>query len=322
MFAGRTLLRAALCAVASVVVLLPASAAMADPSLGDIQKQIKDLNNQVELVIEDYNAINESLAATQQQIADLDNKMKPMLDEVNAASSNVTEIAVTAYRSGSNLRNVSLLLSASTSDSFMDRVSTLQVLSKQQQASIDKFSDSKKSYDTEHNRLTDLLAQQNKQKLDLETKKQQIEGNLAQLKQLEQKAIAAGAKTEKPNTSGTAPNLPGSAGQAVSYAFSKLGKSYVYGASGPNTFDCSGLTMAAWKAAGYTLPHNAAQQYNKVTHISRSQLQPGDLVFYNGLGHVAIYIGDNTVTHAPHSGTVVQKAPVTTDPIVGYGRVH
>jgi cell wall-associated NlpC family hydrolase len=304
-------------------VLLPASAAMADPSLDEIQKQIKDGNNQVELVIENYNAINENLAATQQQIADLDNRVKPMLDEVNAASANVTQIAVTAYRTGAGLRNMSLLLSASTSDSFMDRVSTLQMLSKQQQASINKYGDAKKSYDGEHKRLTDLLAQQNSQKLELETKKQQIEGNLAHLKDLEEKAIAAGAKPAKPNIGGTAPNVSGKAGVAVNYAFSKLGDKYVYGASGPSTFDCSGLTMAAWKAAGYTLPHNAAQQWSKVAHISRSQLAAGDLVFFNGLGHVGIYIGGGVMIHAPNSCTVVEKASIDIgDPIYGYGRVR
>jgi cell wall-associated NlpC family hydrolase len=108
---------------------------------------------------------------------------------------------------------------------------------------------------------------------------------------------------------------------AVSYAYSKIGDRYVYATAGPTTFDCSGLTMAAWKAAGVTLPHNAAEQYSKTRHISRSQLQPGDLVFYNGLGHVAIYVGNNSVIHAPHPGAFVTGATITLDPIVGYGRV-
>ena len=94
----------------------------------------------------------------------------------------------------------------------------------------------------------------------------------------------------------------------------------MWGAAGPNTFDCSGLTMMAWKAAGVSLSHNAAQQWQKFRHISRSQLAPGDLVFYNGLGHVGIYIGNNQIIHAPNSRTVVKVAPIDIDSLYGYGR--
>ena len=117
------------------------------------------------------------------------------------------------------------------------------------------------------------------------------------------------------------PAVSGGAGAALAYAYAQLGKKYVFGTAGPNTFDCSGLTMMAWKAAGVTLPHNAAQQWGKVRHISRSQLMPGDLVFYNGLGHVGIYIGNNQIIHAPNSRTVVKVAPVDIDTLYGYGRV-
>ena len=96
---------------------------------------------------------------------------------------------------------------------------------------------------------------------------------------------------------------------------------YEPNAAGPNTFDCSGFTMAAWKAAGVSLTHNAAAQYSQTIRISQSQLQPGDLVFYNGLGHVAIYVGNGNVIHAPHLGTWVQGAAINLDPISGYGRV-
>jgi cell wall-associated NlpC family hydrolase len=78
--------------------------------------------------------------------------------------------------------------------------------------------------------------------------------------------------------------------------------------------------MMAWRAGGKSLPHNAAQQYNVVHRISRSQLAPGDLVFYNSLGHVGIFIGNNQIIHAPNSRTVVKVAPITADSIIGYGR--
>jgi len=82
----------------------------------------------------------------------------------------------------------------------------------------------------------------------------------------------------------------------------------VYGAAGPGSFDCSGLVMYAYAQAGVSLPHYAAAQYDQGRHVGRGELQPGDLVFFDGLGHVGIYAGNGQFIHAPHSGTVVQYA--------------
>ncbi len=94
--------------------------------------------------------------------------------------------------------------------------------------------------------------------------------------------------------------------KALAYAKKQLGDPYRYGAAGPGSFDCSGLTMAAWKAAGVRLPHQTNAQYRAAKKISKSQLKPGDLVFfYSGRSHVAIYAGGGKVIHAPHSGSRV-----------------
>jgi cell wall-associated NlpC family hydrolase len=89
-------------------------------------------------------------------------------------------------------------------------------------------------------------------------------------------------------------------------ALSELGKPYRYGALGPSTFDCSGLTKFAYGAAGITLPHSAAAQYRSGRRVDRSQLQPGDLIFWRGLGHVGMYIGGGRMVHAPETGDVVR----------------
>src|SRR2546423_14294102 len=104
---------------------------------------------------------------------------------------------------------------------------------------------------------------------------------------------------------------PGPAGVAVRFAYGQLGKPYRWGAAGPNSFDCSGLTMASWKAAGVGLPHSAALQWAQVRHLSRAELKPGDLVFYYGnIHHVAIYIGGGKGSHAPHDRAGGRKAPL------------
>lgn len=104
------------------------------------------------------------------------------------------------------------------------------------------------------------------------------------------------------------PAAKSGASAAVAYAYAQLGKPYAWGAAGPGSFDCSGLTMMAWRAGGVGLPHNAAAQYSAVRHIPMSALQPGDLVFQVGLGHVGIYVGGGKVIHAPHTGDVVRVA--------------
>lgn len=101
------------------------------------------------------------------------------------------------------------------------------------------------------------------------------------------------------------------AGEAVAAARSRLGDPYVWGAAGPNAFDCSGLIMWAWGHAGVSLPHFSGAQYSSTTHISMSQLQPGDLVFPANPGdHVAMYIGGGQIIEAPHTGDVVHIVPM------------
>jgi peptidoglycan DL-endopeptidase CwlO len=309
-----------------MVVLLPANTALADPSLADIESQIDAKSNQAEAVIEAYNKITGDLQNTQTQLQALQAKMAPLQANVDQASNVVNQIALQAYRSGNSMSTMSVLLNAGESDNFVDQLTTLEQLSKNQQHDISQYTDAKKGFDTEKKRLDDLLAAQNAQKTDLETKRAKIEGDIKALQALEDKAKAAGAKTRAANDTGsgtvTKPvGVSGSAGTAVNYAYSKLGDKYVYATAGPSTFDCSGLTMAAWKAAGKSLPHNAASQYHSIPHISRGSIAPGDLVFYNGLNHVAIYIGGNNVIHAPHTGDVVRVANIdNVGPIVGYGR--
>lgn len=330
MFNGRTTLRTAVLALALAAMIAPACAAHADPTPEQIQAQIDKGNDEVELVVEQYNKVNGDLEATQAAIAKLQTDLAPLQATMDAAQDNATTLAVNAYKSGGNLGTWSLMLGARSSDAFTDRVGTLDQISRSQQRDLAAYSAAKGAVDTEQRRLNETLAAQNQQKLELASRRKKIEGDIARLDALQAKAEAAAAAAAKPKPKttppaatnpGNPPAVSGTAGKAVSYAWAQLGKRYVWGAAGPNTFDCSGLTMMAWKAAGVSLPHNAAQQWQKVRHISRSQLAPGDLVFYNGLGHVGIYIGNNQVIHAPNSRTVVKIAPVDIDRLYGYGRV-
>ena len=131
-----------------------------------------------------------------------------------------------------------------------------------------------------------------------------------------QAAVALAAQSVNP-----APVLPaaehggaGAARTALRVAMRQLGKPYVWGAAGPDTFDCSGLTMYAYAAAGISLTHYTGAQWNEGRHVSQSQLRPGDLVFFNTdapLGHEGMYIGNGQFVHAPHTGDVVKVSSLS-----------
>ena len=112
------------------------------------------------------------------------------------------------------------------------------------------------------------------------------------------------------------------AAAAVSYAYAKLGSPYVWGATGPDAFDCSGLVQAAYRAVGISLPRTTYAQIGAGTRVSRSELQPGDLVFfYSGISHVGIYVGNGQMIHAPNPSAPVRIAPIDEMPFAGATRV-
>ena len=109
--------------------------------------------------------------------------------------------------------------------------------------------------------------------------------------------------------------------KAAKFACKQIGKSYVWAASGPSHYDCSGLTMASWASVGVSLPHNAYQQKHSMPSVSFSNLRPGDLIFYYAtVHHVAIYVGNGWMVNAPQTGDVVRMAKYNAFPVVGYGR--
>lgn len=126
------------------------------------------------------------------------------------------------------------------------------------------------------------------------------------------------ADTSTVPTGGSAP-ASGRGATALAFAAAQIGEPYVFGAAGPSSWDCSGLTMMAWRAAGVSLPHSASGQYDTVAQkVSQADLRPGDLViFYGDMHHVGIYAGNGMVIHAPQPGTPVQYLPMKYMPFAG-----
>jgi len=243
-------------------------------------------------------------------------------------------VAAAAYRAGGADQFVQLV-NTSTPQTFLDRASSLNRIAAGQSAQLAAAA-------TARHRLATVRAEAAQEQATsaavakaMAGQKAQIEGALAEEQQLlsslkaeerarlnaqrqaaarAARAAAAAARASRSRsfssaTSSATYNGPasGRAKVAVQEAYNQLGKPYSWGASGPNSFDCSGLTMWAWGHAGVSLPHSSQAQYSSGPHVSQGDLQPGDLVFYGSpIHHVGIYIGGSRMISAPHSGDVVK----------------
>ncbi|MEP7025278.1 MAG: C40 family peptidase, partial [Actinomycetota bacterium] len=129
---------------------------------------------------------------------------------------------------------------------------------------------------------------------------------LAQLTPAQQAAAGPGGPAAGGGTTYTGPTST-QAEKAVAFAYAQIGKPYVWGATGPGSYDCSGLMMAAWASAGVSIPRDTYGEWAGLPHLPVSQIQPGDLVMYDAEGHVAMYVGGGYLIDAPHSGAFVEK---------------
>jgi len=306
----------------ALTVLVPATPAQAKQSLSAIQKEIDDANNKLEPLIEQYDQIHSQMQVDQAKADKLAAKLAPLQLQVSVAMQALAPIAVSVYESGPG-STMALLLNAGSTQAMLDQMGMSDEIARIQQRQIatvvalrDKYASSKQALDT-------TLAGLKTQSAELKTKKGTIEKQLASLQVLRRKVYGDTGPI------GTLRPVPcpytyigGKAGIAARAACQEIGKPYVWAAAGPNSFDCSGLTLWAWAKAGVTLRHYTKWQWDDTTPISRSQLQPGDLIFFfpPSLHHVGIYVGGGWMVHAPETGDVVRMAPYNKYPIAGYRR--
>jgi cell wall-associated NlpC family hydrolase len=314
----RPYLRALMLAGLALSVLVPGGVVLAAPSPAGVQQRIERESAALGKIVEDYNKVNEELKATTAAAARHKTRLPAMQEQLEAARAEVRAIAATAYKNG-QLREVDAVLSARDAAGLVDRIGTLDHLARGRRAQIEAFTTANQRYEAERVRLDSVLAKQKIQARDLAARKGKIEADLKKLYQLRRQAYGSEQESGSRYT-GKIPAISGKAGAAVRFAYNAIGAPYVWAGSGPG-YDCSGLTQAAWRAAGESLPHNAAMQWDKVAHIPRSQLAPGDLVFYRSLGHVGIYVGSGKIIHAPSAGQTVKLVSVNIMTPYGYGRV-
>ena len=316
---ARTRFRALAVAVMAIAISgSTVTAAHAAPSTSDLTKKIDKASDELEDVVESYNEMRINLAKTKAAEKDLAASLAPAREALKVAEAQVGTMAASAYKTG-KVGTMNVIVEGP--GSLLDRMSVLEQMSRSRQREIDTYTATTKNYNDRQAALKATQDRQTAEIKELAARKKKIEADIKKLYAM--RTAAYGSPTEKSSRyTGDVPSIPGSAGKAVSFAYNALGVMYSYGADGPDGYDCSGLTSAAWRAGGKSLPHNAAAQYRATSRISRSELEPGDLVFYRSLGHVGLYVGGGMIIDASRAGQPVKKRDMDIMPPYGYGRVR
>jgi peptidoglycan DL-endopeptidase CwlO len=304
--------------------------------------QIQALDSNLSHAIEAYNRANSRLAAVKADLVENRRELGIARANLQRARTVLADHAVAIYTSAGGDSTLEVLIGATSLDDFLNRVDTVGRVSDQGSRVLGEvvtYGDDVRSRRARLKRAkaraAELVAERARQKRSIESQLatrrsllNSIRGEIARMQaaerarqaELERRARAHAAvataaapvlattlrATAPSETVAALPAPPARHGGVVGIAMQYLGTPYVYGGSSPSGFDCSGFVMYVYAKMGVSLPHNAAAQYGYGTSVDRSQLQPGDLVFFNGLGHNGIYVGGGSFIHSPHTGDVVK----------------
>ncbi|HVB26568.1 MAG TPA: C40 family peptidase [Mycobacteriales bacterium] len=306
--------------VFAAVALLPlgpaSSAASPTLSVTDVQQHIAALDEQVQRQVEAYDGARVTLGADERSASIVAARYTREHAAVLALQRQMGLVIAAAYTSG-DLTDLGMLLSSNPT-AFAERTASLDQLSYGQANELNGLTVARHqlaSAALDVRRAIAIqratLAQISADKAVIDEELAQAQAYLASLSAADQAAYYANQAAEAAAQAAQRNDAPfvgdARAAIAVRFAYAQLGKPYVYGAAGPDSYDCSGLTMAAWGAAGVYLPHNAAMQQASVPAVPLGDLQPGDLVFFGSPAyHEAMYVGNGNLIEAPHTGDVVR----------------
>lgn len=323
-----------------------------------VKDRVNALYQEAEVATQSYNGAKEAAGAAREELSRLQDEAARRTAELNAARSELGTVAASQYRSGGVDPTVRLLLSADP-QRYLDGAAVLERAGSHQATAVAGYARrlgsvrkiQRRAEDTAQ-RLADTEAALKKHRVTVVHKLGAAEQLLSRLTAEQRQRMAGrgaahgGAGQGRADRgTGHGGGLPGKvqagpgaaaataaaqaaaqapdprAARAVAYAYAALGKPYIWGATGPAGFDCSGLTQAAWKSGGVSLPRTTYTQISSGPRIDRSRLAPGDLVFfYSGISHVGLYIGDGKMIHAPHPGAPVRIAPIDQMPFAAATR--
>ncbi|MEV5410927.1 NlpC/P60 family protein [Thermopolyspora sp. NPDC052614] len=311
--------------VVALTIGAPALSATADPepSLRQLTKQVESLHIEIEKLTEDYNRERERLKKARHTADKAQKILRDNQDELAIRRERAGLLVQGEYMMGGFGSGLAFTGSGDP-DSYLDGAATTYALQLERGEEV--------------NQLSTLLAEAERAKKEASAQEEEVEKIVKGLDDRRDKISRLIARTESNlyrrandqlrSAAGRARfmNIPivgqGKAAQAARYAMSQQLKPYVWGAEGPNSFDCSGLVMWAYQKVGINLPHYTGSQWTAGRQVSREDLRVGDLVFfYNDLHHVGIYIGGGLMVHAPRTGDVVRVASIKNRPFVGGVRI-
>lgn len=309
----------AACSVATLSgSLLVGSPSFAEPDMKDVQARVDRLYHEAEQASERYNDARVELKKTQSQLKALRADLDRQEQQVESVRQRVASSVVAQYQ-GQALSTTSQVMLSKDPDAFLDQLATVSAYNDQQSELLADFATQVKQLELREAAAKRELAELAKTKEQLAREKAVIDDRAGKAKALlddmkaEAQASRSSQRTALPNVA-----VSGRAGAAVNYALAQVGDAYVYGAAGPDAFDCSGLTMMAWRQAGVSLPHSSSGQMSSGPSVPSSALQPGDLVFYySPVSHVGIYIGNGKIVHAANPDSGVEVADVFSMPFSG-----
>ena len=303
--------------------------AVATPaSSARLEDQLDRLNRESDQLVEQYNQSNETLKRIRRSLKGLRTQASGAEDDVRKLRAVLGARASAAYVQGAGSA-VAAVLGSDDPAAAIARVQVLELLAANDGDLMEQLGVAGKALGE---RQRDLVAAEKNQAAEVDrlaAKKAEVEraadktrALLARMRAADRSSVPSrpSAPVAPPPSGGGGGGGSGSAAAVVAYARAQVGKPYCYGGSGPGCFDCSGLTMMAWRQAGVSLPHSSSAQYNVGRRVSASELQPGDLIFYySPISHVSIYVGNGMRVTATHTGSTVKLQSLGSS-IVGYGR--
>jgi peptidoglycan DL-endopeptidase CwlO len=329
---GRVGLRAlaTLCVAASAALALPAVHAEAAPKPSHKESnedKLARLNSQVDHQDDRYDKAREERQAAEKKFAALNKSVAEDQKSYEHLRERLAQLAAAAYKGGES-GDVPNLVSSSDPQNILDQISMFTQVAHNRSIEVTQFLNAAQL-------LQRQKAQAQQAAEDLTAKAKSEKSLLTKLKKqaAHQQSIVdrqKGGSSGSSGSSGSGTHIGGTyTGPAsgnvravLQWAYSKLGTPYLYGGTGPR-YDCSGFVQAAWREGGVSLPRVVPDQAAATHHVDRSELQPGDIIFFDGMGHDGIYVGDNQFIHSPHTGDVVKVSSLTgwySSNYVGAGR--
>ncbi|WP_329063504.1 C40 family peptidase [Streptomyces sp. NBC_01429] len=327
----------------------------ATTSVSGLLSRLQLLYQETEEATETYNATAVALARQRAETKKLTADLERARKALTLSRSDAGELARAQYRGQSQLSDYLRLLLAHDPLSAMDESYLMERAARERAASLTRLTGGEKraaalteAARTALDQQQALATKQKKQRDMVTSRLREVEKLLASLsgaqiaavtalerdgtdraqrELIDSGALGAPGTPGAPGASGApgapatgarsaAPSAAGSA--ALEYAVAQIGKPYEWGAEGPDSFDCSGLTSRAWARAGHTIPRTSQEQWNELPRVSLRELRPGDLVVYFPKAtHVAIYLGDGLVIQAPRPGSHVKVSPIAANPLLG-----